>query len=442
MPAEHYTVLRSLASNGRIIALKPEATELALRECSLEELEKPSGDSDRVLLSDARRDAEGALMCLRCRVSWPLMNHIQGHHRSFHESYGVELADLAAFALDDRGQSVPFAADPKRAELRVPFTVEVIRCFDPDLSGLPHWARQCLDGRNDYKAYLREQGVLLIRGWALLGDCSHKQVREAMERTAEPTALTPEVAETLHRRYLPAYKKAKRDHRALTGRQRGWEPEAEFFLEVDPQRTSPDTKQALLTIERAVRKLMSGRWQNDERRLLTMDGTDRSVEHLAESGPGPLDRLEEEETEASVAGRAMEDVESVGLAAMRQLLAELPAEDEQWCFWRGWLDGRTTREIAADCRAAQARVSRRLRVKERAGEIATEALLRLRPSPEFAEVFCSAEKLDAAHDRLVNHLLLPEQEGEDTPLRRWLRLAMHQNQPSTSAIRDESGVKP
>lgn len=443
LPAEHYTVLRSLATNGRIISLQPEATELALRESGLEELEEPTADGDRILLAEARQEAPGALVCLRCLVSWPLEQHIHGHYREFQKTYGLELAALAAFALDDRGQGVPFSPDPKHAAHRVPFTVEVIRSFDPELAGLPHWARQCLDGRNDYKAYLREQGVLLIREWALLGDCSHRQVREAMERTGEATALTPEAAEALHRRYVPVYRKAKCAHRTRTGRQRGWEPEAAFFLEVDPQRPGSDTKQALLTIEKAVRRLITGRWQRDERTLLSMDGADRLEEQVADPGLAPLERMVEQEQEASVVGSAMEEVEAVGLAAMQQMLAELPAEDEQWCFWRGWLEGRSTREIATDCGAAQARVSRRLRMKERAGEIATEALRRLRPRPEFAEAFGTPEKLDAAADRLVNHLLLPEQEGEDPPLRRWLRLAMHQvHAATTPAVREESGVTP
>ncbi|MCT0210325.1 hypothetical protein KQ303_06495 [Synechococcus sp. CS-1333] len=443
MPAEHYTVLRSLAGSGEIISLKQEASELALRRCGLEDLEEATASGDRQLLAEARKETPGALLCLRCRVSRSLEQCVRTHYRDFHHTYGVELAALAAFALDDRGGSVPFCHVPPPAEFRVPFTVEVIRSFDPERAGLPHWARQRLIGRNDYKAYLLEMGVLLIGKWALLGDCSHRQVHEAMVLPGQTTSLTPETAEALHRRYLLAYRKAKLTYRQRTGRQRGWEPDAAFFQEVDPQRHWADTEDDLHTMEQAVRRLQTGRWQSHERNLLSMQGSDRAEEQLADPGATHLERLVDQEHDSAIGVLAAEALEAEGLAYVQLMLAGLAVEAEQWCFWRGWLEGQSTREIAACCGAAQARVSRRLSVQIRAREIATRALQRLAPLPAFTMAFGSPEKLDAAADRLVNHLLISEQQGEDPPLRRWLRIAMHNiHTGTTSTAREESGGMP
>jgi hypothetical protein len=133
------------------------------------------------------------LLALRCRISHPMEAWLRATHSRYRESYGLDLLAMASYALDDTGSlsirtgpqtSAPFtyaeiASLPKG--LISPFSAEVIRTYDPDKCGLPHWARLKLQCHNDLKAYFREHGLLLISDWALLADSSAKRVRESWE---------------------------------------------------------------------------------------------------------------------------------------------------------------------------------------------------------------------------------------------------------------------
>ncbi len=430
MPVQHYTVLQSLASDGRIrsLAMETAGTLEALREFGLEEVSEPSDESDRSLLGQARQEHAGAFLALRCRSSWTLEKAVQGMHRDYHKDFGLELAELAAFALDDVGRRYPYGGDDNARFGRVPFPVEVVRSWDPDQAGLPHWARRHLEHRNDLKRYLKEQGVLLIGRWALLADSSPKQVREAMELYPLKSQLSVEQAVDLHGRYLPLYRTAKLVHRSVTGRQRGWQPDDPFLEQLEPECTARQTRENLEFIAGALRHLRSGQWQREALLVLGDEATDR-LEAMADPQPSPLELAAERTTDEDLERRARRAVEDAGEAYLRDMLQEIPASEREQhlCFWCAWLQGASTRQIAEHCKAPQARVSRRMQVKRRAGEIATQALGLLKPDPEFREVFRSQERLEEAAKDLANHLLSPEQEGDESPLHKLLR-SMMENQ--------------
>lgn len=170
--AEAYGVLRCLSLQQGIISRELAEARQALLRHGLGEIEQPSPEHDQLLLLHCRQDDDpGAFLCLRCRVSWPLEQKVRSLHRKYQQNYGVELLELAAFALDDTGRLLPYqqksGARPRTPE---PFGVQVIRSYQPELSSLGHWAQQKLVGNPALKTYLRHQGVLLIRDWALLGD--------------------------------------------------------------------------------------------------------------------------------------------------------------------------------------------------------------------------------------------------------------------------------
>lgn len=432
MPSQHYTVLRSLASDGRIrnLDVASAGTLAALQDCGLEDIEAPGAHCDQTLLEQARAEHLGAFLSLRCRASWPLEQAVLGLHRKCCQGYGVKLAALAAFALDDVGHHYPFQENGSTRNERVPLPVEVVRSWAPSKAGLPVWARRLFEGRNDLKRYLKELGVLLIGDWALLADSSATQVREAMGRTRSRSELSAEDAVVLYRRYLPLYKAAKLTHIRTTGRQRGWQPDDAFLRQLEPERPAQQTRERLEFIADALRQLKAGQWQHEEQRLFNEDGGDR-LEALPDPGPTPWALLEEGSESADPARQARAAVRDAAEAYFKTMLREIPLHErnQQLCFWRAWLEGRSTRQIAEHCNAAQARVSRRLQVEGRAAEIATAALRRLRPDPHFREVFRSAEQLDAAAERLANHLLRPEQEGSEPPLREVLRQAMEGVEP-------------
>ena len=264
---QEYTVLRRLATGVSITGRSLPLAAAALVEMGLQEVERTDAGQDSVLLAACRvEDHRGALLCLRCRVSWPLEQRVRALHRQYAKNYGVELLELAAFALDDTGRPLPFHRDQEETITAEPFTLEVIRSFTPDLSSLGHWARLKLDGRNDLKAYLKEQGVLLMGPWALLADVSHKQVREAVDRLSR--TLVAEEAEALHGRYVPLYRREKLRYRQRTGRQRGWMPDGAFLMELQPALPPQETQEQLEQLADALRLLKTGQWQRAESDLL------------------------------------------------------------------------------------------------------------------------------------------------------------------------------
>jgi hypothetical protein len=434
MPVPHpqYTHLRSLASNGQIrsLAMGQAGTLAALHDCGQEDVEDPLPTCDQALLGLARTEHGGAFLSLRCRGSWTLEEAVKGLHRKYQRVYQLELAELAGFALDDVGRRYPYQENGDARAGRVPLAVEAVRSWEPAQSGLPHWARRCLEYRNDLKQYLREQGILLIGTWALLADCSATRVREAMERSLVRTTLSAEEAVALHRRYVPLYRAAKLRHRNSTGRQRGWQPDEPFLEALEAERPTATTRETLEGIAAALRSLCSGQWQREEQRLLVEGGGDQ-LDNVAAPASGHL-ALDAEASEApDLAEKARMALQTAGMAYFSEMLSKIPADerDQQLCFWSAWLRGASTREIAEQCKAAQARVSRRLQVERRAREIASAALEQLRNDLSFGDVFRSTESLDRAAQGLANHLLSPEQEGDEPPLRQMLRTCLETPSP-------------
>lgn len=434
--SEAYGVLRCLSLQQGITGRELAEAVEALRRHGLGDIEAASREHDQLLLAETRQNEDlGAFLCLRCRVSWPLEQRVRSLHREFQRNYGVELLELAAFALDDTGGRLPYQPDPsERARRHTPFGVQVIRSYEPALSSLSTWAQQKLVGNPALKTYLRQQGVLMIRDWALLGDTSHRQVVEAVTRL--DGQIPPQTAEALHRKYVPLYRQAKLLHLQATGRQQGWEPDEAFLMALDPQRPASHTKTVLEQIAKAVRRMQSGQWQKQETALLDGDALERWADKAAEDGS------ENEGAEGLLDLDVVQLVEQAGLQYAEQLIKGLSRESLERQIWQAWSEGLRQRQIAERCGTNQARVSRTVKEEIRAGEIATQALERLRrampeqPQTAWAAVFRSVQRLQEAEARLMHHLLQPEQEGGISPLRRWVQQALH---CSSSPTDGESG---
>jgi len=423
---EVYRILRSLTSQGAIIGRELAKAKDALIGLGLEEIEKPLGEHDELLLQESRNnDHQGAFLCLRCRVSWPLEQKVRALHRQFAKNYGVELLELAAFALDDVGTPFRYHCHPEAAPSRrlEPFTLEVIRSYEPELSSLSHWARQKLDGRNDLKAYLLQQGVVLMRDWALLGDSSHKQVEEAVGFLEG--SLSPDDAVALHRRYLPVYRRAKLLYRQRTGRQRGWEPDAVFLNEVAPDRPPGEVRQGLEQIAEALRRVRSGQWQKAESDLwdgCASEEWTEAAEWQNWAEPDTVQSLDDVDVPAVV--------EAVGMGYAEKMVADLDGDELGLAIWQAWANGLPQRQIAGHCGTNQSRVSRMLQEKVRAGEIATLAMVRIKQSlgrqsdASWVGIFRSLPRQQEAEARLMNHLLQPEQEEGISPMRRWVKQSL------------------
>lgn len=423
---EPYWVMRCLSIAGSIVSRPQNAAQDALHQLGLEHIDKAHPACDMKLLEECRqRDDRGAFLSLRCRVSWPLEHKIRDWYRHYAKKYGVELLELAGYALDDQGVGIPFHPESGGSSInrKEPFSAEVIRTFREEKGNLGNWSQRRLEGRNDLKNYLADRGVLLIRDWALLGDTSYIQVREAVSGLSGQ--LTPDRAEDLLRRYKSEYKDAKLRYLRETMKQRGWEPDAAFLLAVAPDSPEKKTRDELEEMAKALRLMKSGKWLKQEADLL--EGRVPSSDFGERDYPAP------QEGEDHLRELAIPElVEGIGMAYMAKLLEGMEEDELVWKIWQAWANGMNQRSIAEHCQTNQAKVSRILKINSRAAEITSLALEKLRTmagpeqASELTALFRDPAAFSQAEQRLMNHLQKPEQEGDVSPMQRWAAQLMLQ----------------
>lgn len=377
------------------------------------------------------------LLALRCRVSHPMEAWLRALHTRYQDSYGLDLLAMASYVLDDTGSlsirtgtqtSAPFtyaeiASLPKG--LISPFSAEVIRTYDPDKCGLPHWARLKLQCHNDLKAYFREHGLLLISDWALLRHSSSKRVREACERHLRSSASVDSCL-ALHAAYPPSYDTALRDYKARTGKASGWQPDPAFAEELDPERNPFDTIELLKSIATAIRQFLTGT-------------TTQRLEQMAEAGFEAVDprSLQDPHSEQldSAELRALIDaaLQRAMDQHMPQVLAAAGKKAELLrCLWAGWAEGLTNAALATRCRCddypklARGTVSKEMETTKHATTLAITAAVELKRHTAFASCGQSVEAAERLVLALRNHLLEPEREGDIAPLRRWVQTHLSQ----------------
>lgn len=426
--SQEYRRLRALLAQGNppgglgIGTLEPPGTAEALEQLQLSHAHA-AAPADRQLLAAAQTMA-AALLCLRCRVSHPVETALRGYQRQYGQAFGLELVEMATYALDDDGRPLPALGDDQRGKADgrrryEPFSVAVVGSFDPERSGLPHWARQRLRSHPPLKTYFLEHHLLLISDWALLARSSGRRVRDCWP-CLQGSALSLEQAVALHRDFLPAYHEAMAAHRALTGRGSGWLPDGAFLRALRPELPVARTHADLCALATALRRVATGRWQQSIDR--EADGTD-PIEGVAD--PAGSEAQWDEAAAADAAPKSR--IEAALKQAMDAVLpaaikGSRPGEEEMLLkLWAGFVEGLSGRELARRYGISQATVSRRLDVERRARIVARKAAVRLKPEPALRELFASVEAAERLEAALVNHLLDAEPEGGDSPLRRWLR---------------------
>ena len=428
-----YSQLRTLSGSG--IRLKDLPQAAAYLEQAELVIEEASASTDLDLWFNSQEQPDPLpLLCLRCRLSDPLHQWLQGMQRLHGQQHPLEPTAMAAYLLDDDGslqlslekQRQPFtyaAIAGSTAPNLHPFTADVLRSWDPKRASLSHWGRERARSHPPLKAYFRECGLLLIRDWALLADTSPTRVHTVWLRFGTG-ALSADQAVALHGRYLPLYREAKHHHRQSYGKATGWEPDDTFLQQIAPDQPTSATKAQLQAIAKAIRLLQSGNWQA---------GSGDDLEQASDSAQaeGLLEDSEMDDT--TNASALLQQITAALQRAMDRLLpAELAKEQQRFVkapekqlAWQLYGQGLSQREIAARCDHQQAWVSKLLDEKRRSGQIATAAAAELVRQPGFQACATSPEALVRLHEALRNHLLEPEQQGGVAPLRLWFQRALH-----------------
>ncbi|MBE9153317.1 hypothetical protein [Cyanobium sp. LEGE 06113] len=421
-----YRELRALLSaagsrSGLVIgSLGPAAAAATAAEHGLQE---PTPSGDRLLL-EACHDAgdSGAFLCLRCHVSHPLEEKLRGIHRQFVGEYGLDLLALASYALDEGGRPLDYLQLRAQPTASIaPFTAQVICSYDASRgAGLPHWARTKLQAHAPLKAYLKEHGLLLISPWALLADTSGKRIRESMAFFGVG-ALTSDRAVALHAAYCAQYPQAKEAYRKRTGRSSGWDPSDAFLEGIAPDLSPQLTRDHLLAMDQALRRLLSQHW------LGSLERQDGQGGHLEVADPSTLHEVIEDDSEspAEQLRRIHSALERAAASVLPSVLTPAAADPKLHCLWQGFGEGLTNTPLAERCACSRGTVSKKLRPEQHATTIARQAASELLRHPAFSALATSITDVERMVEALRNHLLNPEREGDIAPLRRWV----HQHLP-------------
>lgn len=156
---------------------------------------------------------------------------------------------MAATVLDDRGQLLPWPDSPSSVMGR-PFSIDVLLHFQPQRAGLGHWTRVRVQSHEPLVTLLRQQGLLLIRDWALLAHSSATRMAR-LWRWHGRDGLDLATVSRLHAAYGRLY------DRALEGSnlpRRRWDPSDAFLEEVDPDVPARITRERLQAMASALRR--------------------------------------------------------------------------------------------------------------------------------------------------------------------------------------------
>jgi hypothetical protein len=420
-----YTELRYFRSqNQRVESLHPAPAQ---DTCLQQGLENPDKAGDLLLLELCRAEDPGAFLCLRCHVSHALELKARDLVAQFRPHTGLELQEIASFALlddGDRRQRLSYNdLRQQPSDSILPFTAQVICSFDPGRgAGLPHWAKFLLNSYAPLKEYLRDvHGLILISDWALLADSTPSRIRKAWPFLPKDCPLAMEEALALHAAYGQHYKGDRLEHQRRHGRSGGYAPSESMLRAIRPQANpeSTPTLTLLLGIAKAIRRYRSPGW---EKQLACQSDDASSARDPIESLEDPRS-LHESDDSAS-------QLQQIGAALQRALDRLMPAviapaanDPLLLCLWRGFTEGLTNRPNAQRCGCSPGQVSKKLRPEQHATTVARQAAHELSRLPDFDSVAASAEGAERMVEALRNQLLAPEQKGEEflPTLKQWVQ---------------------
>lgn len=418
-----YTELRYYRSQTqRVESLHP----IPARDtCQKLELEAPNKAGDLLLLELCQADDPGAFLCLRCHVSHALELKARDLVAQFRPHTGLELNEIAGFALLDDGdkrQSLSYIGLCKQPFGSIlPFTAQVICSYDPLLgAGLPHWAKFRLNSYGPLKDYLRDvHSIILISDWALLADTSPTRLGNALQYPKGSPSL--ERALAIHAAYCQHYDQDRLEHRRRHGRSGGYAPSDALLQSVRPDAAPDDTRKLLQNMAEAVRRYRSPGWK--KKCLARQSDPDSIAQDPIESLQDPRSLHEADDGSATQLQQIAAALEWALDRLMPAVIAPATKEPLLLCIWSGFADGLTTRSIAERCGCSQVKASRTVRARRNATNVALQAAHELSRLPDFNSVAASAEGAERMVEALRNQLLAPEQEGKDSlpTLKQWVQ---------------------
>ena len=139
-----------------------------------------------------------AELCLRCFISYQIVQACTSIQAQFGNYYGFGLQDLLPYVLNDEGK-VP--ADPQCLAMKL------LQDFRPTLSSLSTWTTRTVKQDHRLNRVLVEHGLYLVSDWAILNDTKPAQLPAILTNfhRFSPTEIEHNVAllESYRQVYLP-----------------------------------------------------------------------------------------------------------------------------------------------------------------------------------------------------------------------------------------------
>jgi len=403
MDGEYQRLRTLVAAQGsqrafRIGEIAPPQASEALQRLGLAGVAHQQADRSLWQVSTGQDDP-GALLCLRCRVSQASYQKLQALHRQFGQRHQLDLIDMAATVLDDQGQPLPWQGAVEGSKRPEPFTMRVLRSFQPERASLATWSRVMLQSHPELVQLLRWHGLLMIRDWALLAHASPSRMERAWHlygRSALPIARV----RSLHRLFREQYA-------ATAGTESGhWHPDVTFLRRLDPGTPPASLEASLLAMARALR-----------------------LERLQTPPEVPWEEASQQGEEGRDWGGLRQQLNSCLQRALERQLPAMLGRGKadgalRVCLWRGFAEGLSQRALLARCapgtKVHQSTVSRKLQLMAHATAIATTAAGELRGEQGFEELGSSLADTERIVAQLRTYLLEPRAAEGRPRLAEWL----------------------
>ena len=367
-----------------------------------------------IFLEAKNTDSLEALLCLRCRVSYPIKNAIGTLYKKNSSIYEIDYLDMMTYVLDDYGENFLKVSNDSNKNIKIiekafkwsnvikveknklrPFGARVLLDFNSELSNIDTWTFHKVRSNSELKSYLKSFGLNLKGTWSLISEQSPSRVREAWRLYGELPINTREI-ESLHKSYVQNYKKAKTEYRKYKNTMMGWEPDLEFLQSLKPKQK--DTV-ILEKIGKAIRRLISVNQGSPQNSI--------QFENI---------RSEEVINNELYTSNLIIDSDSID----NQYL-ELEENDTRRLAWELYAEGFSQRDIATRCDHKQAWVSKLIKEKIILERISLLAVTKLKDYPEFKILKREPEKIDNLIMQLQIYLISKQPDYHNSILKEVLK---------------------
>ena len=386
------------------------------------------------IFHDAKKtDSLEALLCLRCRVSYPIKNAIGTLYKKNSSIYKIDYLEMMEYVLDDYGENFLKVSTDLNKNIKItekafkwsnvikveknklrPFGVRVILDFNPDLSNIDTWTFHKVRSNSELKSYLKSFGLNLKGTWSLISEQSPSRVREAWRLYGEGPINTREI-ESLHKSYVENYKKAKTEYRKHKNTIMGWEPNLDFLQSLKPKQKDTATLQK---IGKAIRLLISVK-EGSPKNSIQFENI--SSEEVITNELYTSDLILDSNSIDNEKDILQKTIKEATFSVVKNIVdnqyLKLEDNDNRRLAWELYSEGFSQRDIAIRCNHKQAWVSKLIKEKIILERISLLAVTKLKDYPEFKILKREPEKIDNLIMQLQIYLISKQTDYQNSILK-------------------------